>query len=264
MFQSYSISTAVGQKEADTAANIVQSCVADIQNWPTSVYGRVIAKAEAQSFGLPLAGLGSDLSAVFALYQAVVAIVTPIVVTPAQIIDQQRRAAAITQFLENYRTTLLMAANHLAINGTALAAQSRLQALGQFAEKMSEFRSGSIDLSKIDACKAGLANPVLRTDNAKDSKGNPVSYNVPSDSFVVCYEQAWAQILNAVQGAVSAAAQYDVLADASSDQLAAAVQTIKDNYAKLDAGSDVDVKNLDCRSPTRCLWPDGKPGAVAR
>lgn len=244
VFQSYSISAPPGQKETDTATGIVQSCVNDIQNWPASVYGRAIVKAQAQSFGLPLVGLASDLSTVYALYQAVVAIITPIVVTPAQIVDEKRRADAITAFLKNYHTTILKAANDIAVNGTALATQGRLQALGQFAEKMAEFRNNSIDLSKIDTCKTGLANPVLRTENGQDSKGNAVTYNIPSDAFVVCYEQAWAQILNSVQSAVSAAAQYDVLADASSDQLAKAVQTIKDNFDKLSGDQNADVADL--------------------
>jgi hypothetical protein len=102
----------------------------------------------------------------------------------------------------------------------------------------------SIDLSKIEACKAAAQNPVLRSDKITDSSGKSATANIPTDSFVLCYEQAWAQMLPAVQAAVTAAAQYDVLADASSDQLAAAVQTIKNNLDKLDQPDNVDVKDL--------------------
>ena len=43
---------------------------------------------------------------------------------------------------------------------------------------------------------------------------------------------------------MSAAAQYDTAADKSSNQLSGAVQTIKNNFAKLDAGTNVDVTDL--------------------
>jgi hypothetical protein len=245
LFQNYSISAPPGLKDSETAAGIVQSCASDIDNWPASVYGRTIAKGAAAAG--PAAAhidIGDGLSAVYTLYQAVVALITPIVVTPAQVIDQQRRATAIKNFLDQYPTTILKAAADLAAHGTALATQSRLQAVGQFAEKMSEFRTGSIDLTKISACADGLKNPVLRTDNGTDAKGNPASYRIPTDAFVICYEQAWAQILNAVQAAVTAAAQYDVLADVSSDQLSGAVKTIHDNFSKLDQDSGVNVSDL--------------------
>jgi hypothetical protein len=84
----------------------------------------------------------------------------------------------------------------------------------------------------------------LRSEKAGDATGKTVTYNIPTDSFVVCYEEAWTQMLPAVQAAVTAAAEYDVLADASSDQLTAAVQTIKNNLDKLDQPESVDVKDL--------------------
>jgi hypothetical protein len=244
LFQNYSISAPPGLKDSDTAAGIVQSCMNDINNWPASVYGQTIAQGAAAAPAQAHIDIGDGLSAIFTLYQAVVALITPIVVTPAQVIDQQRRANAIKEFLDKYPTTILNAAANLAADGTMLATQSRLQALGQFAEKMSEFRTGSIDLTKISACADGLKNPVLRTVNGTDAKGNPTTYSIPSDAFVVCYEQAWAQILNAVQAAVTAAAQYDALADVSSDQLSAAVKTIHDNFTKLNQAPGVDVSQL--------------------
>jgi len=245
VFQNYSIGAPSGKTQTETSASVVQHCQDDIRNWPSSVYGRPISKPQevAASVALPL-DIGGDISAVFSLYQAVVAIITPIVVTPAQALDAQRRAAAITNFLKTYRTTLLKAASDLATTGSSIATTNRLQALGQFAEKMSELRSANVDLSKIDACKSGMQNPVLRTDQIKDQNGNTTNYYIPTDAFVMCYEQAWQQILPAVQAAVSAAAQYDVFADASSDQLGDAVKTIQDNLDKLDQPQNVNISDL--------------------
>jgi hypothetical protein len=245
VFQNYSVGAIGGKTKSETAASFIQHCQSDIQNWPASVYGKNINKSDAVAFALPaLIALGADLSAISTLYQAIVAIITPIVVTPAQALDAQRRADAISNFLKEYRTTLLKSANNLATNGTALAKASRLAALGQFAEKMSELRGVTLDLSKIDQCKAAIQNPVLRTESVADQSGKNITYYIPTDSFVVCYEQAWSQMLPAVQAAVTAAAQYDVLSDSSSDQLAAAVQTIENNLDKLDQPENVDVKDL--------------------
>ena len=263
VFQNYSMGAPSGKTEAETAANVAQHCQSDIDYWPASVYGKAIAKPGGPvAFGLPLLDVGADLSAIFTLYQAVVAIITPIVVTPAQALDAQRRASAITKFLKQNRTTLLKAANDLATRGTALATMSRLQALGQFAEKMSELRSTSVDLSKIDSCSSAIQNPVLRADTGRDENGNTASYNIPNDTFVVCYEQAWAQMLPSVQAAVAAAAQYDVLADVSSDQLTVAVQTIKNNLDKLDQPQTVDIKGFVDRG--RAGWSRmDRPSAIA-
>jgi hypothetical protein len=47
--------------------------------------------------------------------------------------------------------------------------------------------------------------------------------SIPTDDFIACYAQARAQLNDPVQAAITAAAQYDTLADAPSDQLTNAV-----------------------------------------
>jgi hypothetical protein len=244
VFQNYSINVPSSGKKAEAVAHVKQDCLSDIDSWPAAVYGRPIkqdaAVTEAVAFSI-----GDDVSAVVTLYQAIVSLITPLVTTPATVLDAKKRADAIAAFLKQYRTTLLNAAEDLAVTGTKLGTITRLQALGQFAEKMSAVRSISIDLSKIPSCGDGLQNPILRKDEAKDAHGNVTGvYYIPTDAFVTCYAQAWQQIIDPVNAAVTAAAQYDTLADASSDQLQGAVATIKNNLGKLDQPEAVNITDL--------------------
>src|SRR5262249_49284509 len=157
--------------------------------WPGATYGRPIVKEEPASLAAAFA-LGDGITAVFSLYQAIVSIITPIVTTPAAALDAKRRADAVAAFLVNYRSTILNAAHDLASTATQLGTTTRLQAVGQFAEKMSSIRSANIDLSKIASCHPGLQNPTLRKDDIKDAKGQMQTYYIPTDAFVTCYAQA--------------------------------------------------------------------------
>jgi hypothetical protein len=90
-----------------------------------------------------------------------------------------------------------------------------------------------------------LQNPVLRQGETKDSNGNVTGTSyIPTDAFVICYAQAWQQLLDAANAAVVAATQYDTLADTSSDQLQAAVNTIRSNLGKLDQPASVNITDL--------------------
>jgi hypothetical protein len=163
----------------------------------------------------------------------------------ATALDADRRAAAITKFLKDYPTSLSNAANNIVATGTAIADITRLQAFGQFAEKMSALRNVTIDLSKIDSCKSGLQNPVLRTAVIKDTAGTTTgTYYIPTDQFVICYEQAWQQMLPAANDVITAATQYDTLADVSSGQLKTAVVTIQNNIGKLDQPNTINMGDL--------------------
>jgi hypothetical protein len=245
VFQNYSINVPSGGKKGDAAANVRQSCLIDIDNWPSAVYGRPIKNENLTSATASSLAVGNDISAVITLYQAIVSLVTPLVTIPATARDAKTRADAIVAFLKQYRTTLLNAAEELAATATKVATTTRLQALGQFAEKMSAARSINVDLSKIPACESGLQNPILRQGETKDSNGNVTGTSyIPTDAFVICYAQAWQQLLDASNAAVVAATQYDTLADTSSDQLQAAVSTIRSNLGKLDQPASVNITDL--------------------
>jgi hypothetical protein len=124
---------------------------------------------------------------------------------------------------------LITAAKALADNGSAIVNANKLQALGVFEEKLAAVRMLNIDLSKQEACKTALEKPA---DGTPSPRSDPDG--IPTDAFVTCYAQAWAQLNDVVQAAITAAAQYDSLADPPSDQLSSAVAAIEKNMADLN------------------------------
>lgn len=219
VFQNYQIDPVSGRMSVDAKA-VLAACQTDIDKWPLSFYGAPLA-------GPPKAGIGfldvgTALSTFGALLSDLNAIVTPVATQAAQFVDATRRAQAITAFLTKYQADLLAAANALAANGNTLLTTNRLQAVGQFEEKLSAVRTFKIDLSKVDACKTAVAAPALA-----DADGTP------TDAFVICYAQVWAQLNDVAQAAIVAASQYDAFADESSDQLSNSVQAIQKNIGAL-------------------------------
>ena len=221
VFQNYTIDSATGKLTPAKPATVLKNCQTDIDAWPTSYYGAPLNRTAslAQGVGDPSAILGT-FSDLLTLLNT---ILTPIITGGAKAIVSAERAEQITAYLETpkIRDNLISAATDLAIQGNALATATRLQALGQFEEKMATARTIQIDLSKIAACKIALtpapAVPPAAT-NSPLSNSDGVA-NIPTDNFVSCYSQAWQQLNDSVQAAVTAAGQYDSLADLSSDQL---------------------------------------------
>jgi hypothetical protein len=235
LFQNYSIAASSGQVSPNSKQSILTICQFDAQNWPTKFYGADIVQDRSKQLETSLAldkvvdaiGTFSDL------YQVLVSVITPLVAAPAAAQDSSKRNDAIAKFLTQYRPQLETAATDLAAYGSRLARDNRLQAVGQFAEKMATVRAISIDLSKVDACKGALAKESLSSEVRDKTTGVVVSH-VPNDAYVVCYAQAWQQVSGAVQAAVTAASAYDSLADMSSDQLISSVETVKSNLSKVN------------------------------
>jgi hypothetical protein len=232
IFQSYSID-ANGKVKPVESSSVVKNCQADIDAWPVSYYGVKLGVGglkEALVFDL-----GADLSAFSALLSALNNIITPIATAGAQSLDSARRAQAITSYLNDPKIQggLLNAATSLAANGNVMIKANRLQALGVFEEKLAAVRTFKIDLSKIDSCKVALAAPQVARTAPASSGSSDGTASIPTDEFVSCYAQAWAQLNDPVQATLTAAAQYDALADAPSDQLTNAVATIKKNIGDL-------------------------------
>lgn len=249
LFQNYSIAASSGQVSPNSKQSILASCQYDAQNWASKFYGVDIVQDRSRletSFSLDKV---NDAISTFAdLYQVLVTVITPIVATPAAAQDAGKRADAIAKFLTQYRPQLETAATDLAAYGSRLARDNRLQAAGQFAEKMSAVRALSIDLAKVDACKAAFAKLPESLSSEVTGKTTGVASRVPTDAYVVCYAQAWLQVSGAAQAAVTAASAYDSLADMSSDQLIAAVETVKSNLSKVNppgkGDGKVDVSQL--------------------
>lgn len=245
IFQNYTIDASNAKVSPTAASDVTKKCESDISGWVVAYYGADVVKppqgVASLTFGIdPVTTLNTFAD----LFQTLVTIITPIVTVPATALDAKRRSDAINGFLKKYRDDLLKAASDIASFGDKTGATTRLQAVGAFAESMAAVRSVSIDLSKLDACKAAYkAAPGSLVVERKDAAGNVIS-RLPTDDFAVCYAQSWSQIKSAAEAAVAAAAQYDALADTSSDQLAKAVQIIQTNISKIDQPGTPDIGQL--------------------
>lgn len=283
VFQNYTIDASTGKMTPASAPAVTKKCQEDLDAWPASYYGAAINPGGPKA-GLALGGIGTALSTFGDLYNLLDSILTPIVTGAASALASARRAEQITAYLENpqIQKNLLNAATDLALAGNALAQQTRLQALGQFAEKMTAARSLTVDLSKTAVCTKAFgaaqtaaasaaptaaaavvaapaaaapataapapAAPVTAAAapapaNSSVSTFDGVTY-IPSDDFVACYVQAWGQLNDAATAAVTAAGQYDSLADPSSDQLMTAVDVISKNIDDLKKPATFDPTQL--------------------
>jgi hypothetical protein len=236
VIQSYSIDDKGAIRPVQPQTTI-KACQSDIEAWPVSYYG-VTFGGTKEALGLDI---GTDVSAFVALFSALNNIITPIVTAGAQALDATKRAQKITSYLEdpNIQPGLLKAADSLAKNGDVIVTETRLQALGVFEEKLAAVRTFKIDLSKINACKP-LAPPPAGQAGAAPAGSSDATPSGPTDEFVFCYAQAWAQLNDPVEAAITAAAQYDALADAPSAQIKAAVKAIHDNMGKLKNPNQID------------------------
>lgn len=247
VFQSYTIDD-TGQVAAVNPTAVTRNCQDDIDDWPASYYGAKLGPGGREAAALDL---GADLSAFSALLSALNSIITPVITAGAQALDSAERAKKITGFLNTpkIQTSLISAATSLAKNASVAIKANRLQALGVFEEKLTAVRTLKIDLSKIEACKTALAVPPpaapagaapAQPSEPAAAAAPPSPYansdgrsTIPTDAFVSCYAQAWAQLNDAVTATITAAEQYDALADTPSDQLTSAVAAIQKNMSKL-------------------------------
>mgnify|MGYP006873845815 CR=1 FL=1 len=240
-FQNYSAEVPKGEKRKATSVQVVSRCKDDLKVWPTQAYGRSLASLPQSTGFIP--DVADAAAAISTLYNALVAILTPIITAPAQAIDRKRRADEIVAILKANEKDLLSAATGLAHFSSVYARNLRLQALGQFEEKLAALRTASVDLSKSTTCEhiAGTT-PVLRTEATKGTDDKPVTTPIPTDDFVMCYLDAWKQINDQVTAVVSAAADYDTFADASDDKLQDAVSQIQKGIG--DAGNIDQATNI--------------------
>lgn len=229
LFQNYSIEVPKGKTKAETAKLVIDRCVNDTKTWASFSYGRTLEGAPSGA-SAPIPDIGSIGSAVTTLYNAILAIIQPIAVGAAKAVDARERAKTITKTIKNEKDNLIAAAQSIADKGSRLARKKRLDALGQFSERMATLRSVQIDLSKVDNCQSIVSSPVLPLAAGASATPN----RIPTDGFILCYAAAWRQISEATENAVTAAHLYDSFADASDDKLQLAVQQIKANIAQIE------------------------------
>jgi hypothetical protein len=226
LFKNYSIA-APTKLDSSTASKVKQACEDDLNgNWPQSYYKTPGAPLNALVAGVPGVDPISDL-------QTLVAIITPLL----QFVDDYKRDQAIIKYLQDHKKDLMTVAGDLVASEIKLANTTKQQSLGQFADSMAAIRTLVIDTSKIDDC--GTAALTFPTDG-KDALD-------PSKKFLDCYAEVWQRASKPVQAAVTAAAQYDGLADTvpkDAQSLQDSLKKISDTIDKLNQPQQIDLQTL--------------------
>jgi hypothetical protein len=186
---------------------IRERCQRDIRGFDLAYYGRdIIPLSPAESKTLPPeADALPAFGAVGALIDAIVSIITPVVVEGAKIVDEERRRAAVLRFLQTPGNIKKIedSGMGLAREVSAFTWDKRLTLAGAFFEQSAKLRATPIDLSKNDNCKAYITTGKPTKDDGS-----------LSDDFVLCWRTAWGQVDTSVAALLKAAEQYDQLADA--------------------------------------------------
>lgn len=183
--------------------SILKLCKDDLAKFEIFYYGTTIkappaAVEEAMSFGA-FGPAGS-------LVDTIIAIITPVVVEGAKMIDEQQRRAAVLEFLTAANIKKIQDAGQNLSDrvSDAVSAKRRILA-GAYSENLALLRSKTINLAKVEGC----ANLI-----ALSQKDGHRASGAPNDEFVSC----WAAVRNTVAPLMSSvlksASEYDDFADA--------------------------------------------------
>ena len=193
---------------ANLTQRLQERCERDLTEYDKTFYGKEVrddfgpaaaldGPAEAFSFLGPIGGL----------IDAIVGVITPVVVEGAKIIDEERRREVVREFLRKTANR-----EHIKASGLRVAEEvsrfvltKRRKLAGRYVEQLVQLRGSAVELAKVDACKSYLAEP---------KKLGKRASGAPSDEFVLCWRASWSQLEGNVAAALKAAADYDELSDA--------------------------------------------------
>lgn len=204
IFSSYSLDAPVDGKSLDeTSKAITARCQTDLFSFEESYFGLQIRTSEGKA---PPVAVFAAFTAVVELFKK---LVEPFVVEGGKMLDERRREAAIRDFLSDGDNVdaIQKAGNAVASYASKHVWNKRLRLAGAFATQAAAFRSVEVDLGKSDACKNYL--------DEKKGQGNPLTADRKelTDEFLLCWRDAWQQIDAASKTLLTAAAEYDQLAD---------------------------------------------------
>jgi hypothetical protein len=218
LFTSYQVKAPVGgvqPKEIATARGaVLKSSNADLGEYDAAYYGYKIqlapptpaaaAASAAITSGLPSLSFLGPWGAAF---DTITNIFAPVVVGLSNIVANYQQQAAIQQYLAAEKQELKGQGDALGRTESDFLFAERLSLAGTFAEQIAVIKSVTIDLTKIDECKAPL------TDLEKRS-ADEAGVFMPSAAFRLCYRAVWSKFQSAVDDALKTATAYDQIADA--------------------------------------------------
>jgi hypothetical protein len=217
---------------AAIAANVKQACEADIKNYAQDYYGTEMPTAHAAT-AAAAAGVGIDFSflgPIGTLINTFIAILQPVVIDAAGIVDEQRRELAIRTALVENQTKITETGKQLAAEVDNFSAASRHRLVGEFLEQLVSIRGMMIDLSKVPDCQK--LQPTERLPSG-----------APDSAFIGCWSAAWTKLKPQVENLSAIGDDYDSFVDPGTKSANQQFQTIMANYKGISQGQSISIPN---------------------
>ena len=227
---------------AAVAATKLSNCKADLSAYAKDYYGTDMPAANptpgaAAAVASPAAAGGgidtfSFLGPIGTLIDTFLSILQPVLIDASQIVDEDRRRAAIETALADpaIHAKIETTGHQLASAVDSFAAASRHSLVGSFVEQLVSIRKTSIDLSNEADCKT--LSPATRLPSG-----------APNAAFIDCWRAAWAKLQPQVSNLNTIGDSYDTLADATTVSAQKLFGTIMADYAEISTGAP-DAQNL--------------------
>lgn len=234
----YSISDDVEVKSpASSQAKAATICETDLKSYDIDYYGAPAGGVSPPQPAAAPAAAGPGISFAFlgpigSLIDTFVGILQPVLIDASTIVDQTRRQAVVEQALNdpNIQSKIVKSGKNLALAVDNFAVSSRRRLAGSFVEQLVALRATPIDLSKEPECRNLAASTRLPS-------------GAPSAAFVTCWKAAWSHLQESANKLVTAADNYDTLADAGDVNAQKLFATIMADYDLISKGK-ADASNV--------------------
>lgn len=212
----------------ELSAKAYSRCLADVQAYEKAYYG-VAIKPPAESTEAatpPSIDAFAFLGPIGSLIDTFLSILQPVLINASQIVDEERRRAAIEAALsdKDIHQKISTTGKQLANAVQEFASASKYRLVGQFVEQLIYIRDINIDLSKVDECKS------FGTSAAKSG--------APNAAFVRCWRAAWEVFDPQVVQLNKIGKAYDDLADSSGVDAPKLLSTILADYDEMKKGAN--------------------------
>lgn len=239
MFSSsgYAITDSVDlTKISDRQATAVKNCQTDLSSYEQAFYGTTIGAAgPAPTPAAQAAGAGVDtfafLGPIGAAIDTFLSILQPVLIQASQLVDEEKRFAAIKTALDSNEDKIKKTGNALAAALDNFASVSRFNLVGSFVEQLVIIRDTKIDLTNVDDCKH--LSPSAAPSSGKSAKPPAI----PKSGPIGCFAAAWAKIQPLVTNLNNIGDNYDTAADNNTLSASKRFATIMGNFDKYKNGA---------------------------
>lgn len=205
------------------------NCVAETKTYFDAYYG-----SSEES-------ISAIVTAVAGLYDVFKSIVAPAVIEGGKIIDEQRRARAIVEFLQNdqQRKAVSTAAKDMVSVLSEANKRDRARKFGAYLEQAALMKQASVAVGDINECKPLYAlkdkgwDKILKQDDG-----------LPHPALLACYRSVWSKYADSATSLLTAAAEYDQVADVNFSKEAGSYNQVITNLDKIRSGEGATFQQI--------------------